>query len=294
MKLAIAIVTALFLVHPLRMVVAQETRKVHEDGGRRITVGLGIPDSIDFHGHIGIAVAAFPEYEGSDTTTAVAQPFVDIKQSNFLFLNGPSVNPNDGQGRLGWNALNLGYEKSSKQKLRISVGPVLRYGGGRDEDDSDSLNGLGNIDGGYGLGGFVEIVKGSWSADLTASPQDAGDAGDGVLVAFATQYTAQVNDKIAISTGISSSWGNDDYMQGFFGVSNSQATQSGLAPFDAGAGFKDVGIQIGATFTLSPDWMAEGQVGYQRFLGNAGDSPIVDSVGSRDQIRVLFGVAYQF
>jgi outer membrane scaffolding protein for murein synthesis (MipA/OmpV family) len=83
-------------------------------------------------------------------------------------------------------------------------------------------------------------------------------------------------------------------MQGYYGVTSSQSASSGLAGFNADAGVKDVGVQIGATYELSRRWVIEGQAGYQRLLNDAGDSPIVDASGSRDQFRALLGVAYQF
>ncbi|NNE83229.1 MAG: MipA/OmpV family protein [Alphaproteobacteria bacterium] len=294
MKLFLAAASAFLAIHPAGAAFAQDSGQTRLDGDRQISLGLGIPDSLDFHGYAGLAVGAFPDYEGSDDIAAMALPLADIRQPGFLFLKGASVNPNDGLVSVGWEALNLGISKGSIQKLRMSAGPLVHYSGGRDEDDSDTLRGLGDIDDSVGLGGFIAASGGPWSVDLSVVPQETGDGGGGLLISGGVKHSAQVNDKLAISTGISTSWGDDDYMQGYYGVTSSQSARSGLAGFDADAGVKDVGVQIGATYELSRRWVIEGQAGYQRLLNDAGDSPIVDASGSRDQFRALLGVAYQF
>ena len=275
-------------------VFAQEGRDAPIEEERQVSLGLGIPKSLNFHGHAGVAAGLSPDYEGSDSFSAAALPLVDIRQPDFLFLKGASVNPNDGLASIGWNALNFGYSQGAGRKLHISVGPLARYHNGRDEDDNNALSGLGDIDDNIGFGGFIEANAGPWSAGLTAVPQDAGGSEDGLLVAVDTKYTAQLSKQLALTTGVSTSWGDDDYMQGFYGISSNQALRSGLARFNADAGFKDIGAQVRTTYALSSNWMVDGQLGYQRLLNDAAESPIVDTRGSRNQFRALLGVAYQF
>lgn len=285
------IATLLLASYPLDAARAQDSTI---DESRKVDFGIGIPKSFDFQGSIGAAVGVIPDYEGSDSYAATVLPLVDIRQPGFLFLQGASVNPNDGLASMGWNALNFTYSVGSEERLRLSMGPLVRMNRGRDHDDNDALIGLGDIDGSVGIGGFFEASAGPWSADITVVPQDAGYSGNGLLVAFGARYTAQINDRFVVSTGISSSWGDDDYMQGLFGVTSNQAARSGLARFDAEAGFKDVGLQVEASYAIFENWSVEGQVGYQRLLSDAADSPLVDKRGSPDQFRALAGVAYRF
>ena len=286
-----SIAAALLITGPLGAARAQDAAG---DGDRTVSLGIGIPDSIDFQGSVGVAAGVVPDYGGSNDYAAAALPLIDIRQPGFLFIEGASVNPNDGLATVGWNALNFTYAAGSEEKFRLSLGPLARYSGGRDQEDNDALNGLGDIDGSVGAGGFLEASAGPWSADVTIVSQDAGDGGDGILVAFGAQYTARVNDGFIVSTGISSSWADDDYMQGFYGVTSGQAAGSGLAPFDADSGLKDVGVQLGASYEMAENWLVSGQVGYQRLLNDAADSPLVDDAGSPHQFRALLGVAYRF
>ena len=129
---------------------------------------------------------------------------------------------------------------------------------------------------------------------LTIASQDVGDDKDGLLVTLDTKYKIQVSDKLTISPSLSTSWGDDEYMQGFFGVTNTQVVQSGLRRFESEAGFKDVGIQLHASYALSTSLSLDSQVGYWRLLNDAADSPIVADEGSDNQVRGLIGLLYHF
>jgi len=295
MKYLLAVVIPLVPLCLSNPVFAQDTPPQTTAGDQEISVGLGIPETIDLQGYIGVALGVSPNYQGSDEVSAVGLPLVDIRQEGFLFIRGASVNPNDGYGSIGWNALNFGYSAGGERKFGLSIGPMIRFNAGRDEGDNSVLNGLGDIDDSVGSGGFIEARAGNWFADVGAVSQDAGDADDGLSVALRSGYTAQISERMSITPTVFSSWGNDDYMQGFYGVNSSQATRSGLAQFNAESGFKDVGIQIGTTYSMSDSFLINGQIGYQRLLGDAADSPIVDNnSGSRDQFRALIGMAYKF
>ncbi len=295
MKRLLAVAVALGPVCLSSPVFAQDPAPQGPVGDRQLSLGLGIPETLQLRGHVGVAIGAVPEFQGSDDLSAVGLPLVDIRQEDFMFISGASVNPNDGYGSIGWYALNFAYAQRGKRLFGLSVGPMIRVGVGRDEHDNSALDGLGDIDDSAGSGVFVEARAGSWTADISSTSQDAGDEGDGLLVAVRSRYSVQISERFSIAPAVVASWGDEDYMQGFYGVSNAQASRSGLTRFNAQSGFKDVGIQVGATYSLSEKFLINGQIGYQRLLGDAADSPIVDRKdGSRDQFSALFGIAYKF
>ncbi len=261
-------------------------------GDRAVSIGVGLPSGAGTAGYIGLAAMAAPDYEGADEFSALLSPLIDIRQKGFFFLKGTTVNPNDGIATLGWNALNFGYTEMSRQRFALSAGPMLRVSRGRDPDGV--LRGLGKIDDSATVGAFIEASAGPWSADITFSSQEAGRADNGSLTAFSTRLSVQPSDRFDLSFGVSASWGDDDYMQGFFGLTPAQAAATGLTTYSAAAGMKDAGIQIGATFEISENFVLVGEVGYQRLLDDAANSPIVATNGSRNQFRTLLGVAYQF
>lgn len=274
---------------------AQETPPQATTENQELNVGFGIPETFDLQGYIGVSVGLSPTYQGSDEVSTAGLPLINIRQEDFLFIQGASVNPNDGYGSIGWNALNFGYGGGGERKFGLSVGPMIRFNVGRDEDGNSALKGLGDINDSIGSGGFIEARTGNWFADVSAVSQDTGVADGGLSVALRSGYTIEISERLSITPIVYSSWGNDDYMQGFYGVNSTQATRSGLAQYNAEAGFKDVGFQIGMTYSMSEKFLINGQIGYQRLLNDAADSPIVDNnSGSSDQFRALIGIAYKF
>jgi len=262
---------------------------------RSLSIGIGFPKFPQpFQAKIGLGIGPFPEYEGSDDYAATALPLINIRKPGFYFIRGASINTNDGLASAGLTLLHFSYAKKSRRRMQIVIGPLIRTYGGRDESDSDVLSGLDDIDRSAGIGGFIEFSAGAWLANLSVSPQDVGNDNDGTLTTFDVEYIASIKDSLKLSTALSTSWADDDYMRGYFGVTDVQASQSGLSRFDSKSGFKDVGLQVKASYAVSPRWSLEGQVGYWYLLNDAADSPIVKDEGSADQVRGLVGLSYQF
>jgi outer membrane scaffolding protein for murein synthesis (MipA/OmpV family) len=264
-------------------------------GSRTLSAGIGLPDfSPPTQARIGLAIGPFPEYEGSDNYSATALPLVDIRKSGAFFLKGASINVNDGLASAGLSLLHIITADTSGHRMHLTAGPLVRAYRGREESDNTVFDGLGDIDQSVSIGGFLQVSSGPWLGMATVTPQDVGSDKDGLLVTLDIDYITSVSNGFTISTGMTTSWADDDYMQGYFGVTNTQAARSGLRQFDSKAGFKDVGLQLKTSYALSPRWAIEGQLGYWRLLNDASDSPIVKNEGSADQIRGLVGISYQF
>ncbi|MCF6325224.1 MAG: MipA/OmpV family protein [Gammaproteobacteria bacterium] len=262
---------------------------------RSLSVGIGFPDySQSFQAKTGVGIGPVPEYEGSDDYAATGLPLIEIRKPGVFFVKGASINTNDGLASAGLTLLHFSYSEESRHRVQLVMGPLVRAYRGRDESDNDILNGLGDIDQSVGVGGFIALSTGAWLVNLSVSPQDVGNDTDGTLATFDIGYTVSIKNRLQLTTGLSTSWADDDYIQGYFGVSDAQAIRSGLSRFDITSGFKDTGIQMKASYAISPRWSLEGQIGYWRLLNDAADSPIVKDAGSADQVRGLIGLSYQF
>ena len=99
-----------------------------------------------------------PEYEGSDDYEFSALPNFDVRYEDRVFFN-----MRDG---FGANAL-----VGENYKLGASIG----YNLGRDEDDSDDLNGMGDIDGGATANLLGEYRLGRVVLSSKLSHQFTGD-----------------------------------------------------------------------------------------------------------------------
>lgn len=171
------------------------------------------------------------------------------------------------------------------------AGPLAGYNLGRDEDDGDLLDGLGDVDGGIVGGAFVGYKVGAVTFDV-ALQNTFGDDG-GYIVEFGAQLERHLRPGTTFTGRIGANYADDDYMENYFGISAAQAATSvaGLGVFDAEAGFKDIYIELGLKSELDAHWSARASVRYSRLVGDAADSPIVES---EDQFTTLLGLSYKF
>lgn len=260
-----------------------------------LSIGIGFPDTSEpLRARAGIGFGVLPDYEGSSDYNAVAFPLVDVKKQGIFFVNGASINPNNGLASAGMTIFHLTHTNGNSQSTQFLLGPFIRAHQGREQDDNEILKGLGDIDPSVGVGIFMTLNTGPLLFNLTAAPHDVGNDNDGFLVSLDAAYTIAVNNNFELSSNLSTSWADDEYMQSYFGISNAQATNTGLSQFNSTSGFKDVGISFKATYALSKNWIIDGQLGYWHLLDDASNSPIVEKEGSENQVRGLVGLSYQF
>ncbi|WP_343714069.1 MipA/OmpV family protein [Inquilinus sp.] len=213
-----------------------------------------------------------PSYEGSDKFSVSPLPFVSINWRDRVFL--------DMERGLGVNVV-----RTDVLRLGVSVG----FAPGRDEDDEDHLEGLGDIDMAARGHVFGSYSFGMVQLGLDVSKDFGGS--EGVLVRPGVSVKVPLAESWTLSSGVSATWANDDYMQSFFGVSSSQSRKSGLERYDAGAGFKSVDLRIGLNWAISESWFAAANAGVGILLGDAADSPITES---RVQPSVGLAIGYRF
>ena len=177
----------------------------------------------------------------------------------------------------------------------LQIGPLAGYNFGRDQDDASRLRGLGDVDGGVTVGGFVGYEFGALLVDAAYIQQATGDD-TGYQLRFAAGVERNFTPNVKVVTRIGTTFASDRYMASYFGVSPTQSAGSfaagiGLPVFDAGSGIKDVYGQIDADIVLSDRWLLRTGVRYGRLLGDAADSPVIET---EDQFSGGIGLGYKF
>ncbi len=228
---------------------------------------------------LGAGAILAPTYEGSDRYKVSPFPFIQGSYRDRIFITGPI---------LGANLISTTVAGGT-----LRLGALARYDFGRDEGDDDALKGLGNIDGGLDLGGFARYARGPWSLGLSAY-QNVTKSENGLTAEIEGAYARELTGKLRGTVSLGATWADRDYMQTHFGISPTQARNSGYRPFQAGAGVKDASATLGLTYPLGDKWMVYGQLRYKRLLGDAADSPIVGQAGSADQYRASVFLIYRF
>lgn len=236
---------------------------------------------------IGGAALIKPEYEGSDEYELVGFPIIIPQFSNSgafsIFKNIEIHGADDVRLKL----LNQG---------GFSAGPLAGYSFGRDEDDGDKLVGLGDVDEGLIVGGFVaysfDVDTSKFTLSTSYHQQVTGDQ-DGYQVRFTAGVERPLNERINIQAKVGTTYADDEYFQNYFGVTQAQSLNSAanLNAFDADAGFKDVFVSLGGDLKLSESWTLIANVKYSKLLGDAEDSPVIET---EDQFTGLVGLTYSF
>ncbi len=216
---------------------------------------------------LGAGAGYEPDYEGSDDYEVSPFPFVEL--SAFGGLASLSIG---------------GLQAFLPLTDHAFVGAGVGYDFGRDEDDNDALEGLGDVDGSV----FGQLVGGYAFDPLSFALIVSGDIGgkghDGYTIDVQAGYEVElIEDKAGLSFGTGLTWASANYTEAFFGVSAAQAAASGLDRFDTEAGFKSAGVELGASYRLTDSIGLQLELGYSRLLGDAADSPIVADEGSPNQ-----------
>lgn len=219
---------------------------------------------------IGAGAVYMPEYEGSDKFEIKPVPLISATFADQVHLNTTGIS----WDLFKWQGLTFSAQGG--------------YDLGRKEDDSKYLRGLGDIDPGGVVGGKLSYQIGFFEVYGSLNKIVGGSEGlTGTLGAKASYQW----ESLIFSADASATWADKKYMETYFGVTAAQSVKSGLAQYEAKAGFKRVDLKASVTYMLTENWMVTGSGGAGLLIGDAKDSPIV-----KDDVQpfVMLGVGYRF
>lgn len=105
-------------------------------------------------------------------------------------------------------------------------------------------------------------------------------------------YVARDGDKWLFSVGPRFILADRKYQEAYFGVNSAASARTGLPVYRPDGGIHSVGAAATTLFALDQSWGVYGYAKYERLIADAADSPIVQTIGSRDQFSG--GVALTF
>ena len=241
-------------------------------------LGLASPasaQSADSHQYVmdlGAGLLAQSRYPGSDETIYVPYPLIEVSK---FFLPG------------------YGQIEEDNATRKLSIYPSFNFIGKRNSSDSNELRGLDDVawslEAGLGVSyrydwirGFVEVRQGF-------------NGYSGQVANFGLDLIASPTEDLELRFGPRAGWGSQNYMDTYFGISSSEAADSPVydKAYKADAGFNTVGLAGSATYSLTDDWKLHALVGWDRLVGDAGNSPIVKE-GSENQFYAGGGLTYRF
>lgn len=220
---------------------------------------------------VGGGVDVAPRYSGSDENRVSTALVLDYSMRNGFFVS---------------STRGLGYGNNLGN---VDYSAALSYRTGRkdhnvDSDDmndgSDYLRGMGNIKGSalgvVGLGyNFTPWLSAQLQAEMPFSQRDNGAALHVGIVS--PLYHSPKN---SVTMALTSSWGTNDYMQTYYGVSAPQSAASGFTQYDAGSGIYAWSLNLDWTHNFTERWSVVADAGYTQLAGDARNSPIVQRKSS--------------
>jgi outer membrane scaffolding protein for murein synthesis (MipA/OmpV family) len=226
-----------------------------------------------FSGSLGAAVAAMPEFEGSNRYEAAARPMVNLNYGPVFLSTGQGLGVNLVSAP-GW-----------------TVAPALHYRWARREKDSDLLKGMGGIEDGVEAGGVIRWQPGPAGLGLNVY-QGLGRL-EGLTAELEADYAAALTGDLTGLAGLSAMFADHKYNLCYFGVTPEQSLKSGYGEYDPGTGLKHAAVFGALNYALTDHLGLSLLAQYRRLTGPAADSPLVER-GSANQFISALSVSFIF
>lgn len=226
---------------------------------------------------VGIGPAIAPQYPGADSYAVAPYPIFGLRRPDQPI------------------AFTSGDDSASLALLRydsvINFGPAVRFQAKRDEDDVGAA--VGDVPFTVEVGGFVQLlpsrnfrIRAELRRGVNGHKAWVGSLGADLIFRDDQNYIFAIGPRVR--------WADNRYNDRYFGVTPAVAGATGLATLDPNGGVYAVGGVANFTHRLGRNWGMQAYAGYDRLVGDAADSPIVRTFGSRDQFSGGAGLWLEF
>lgn len=229
---------------------------------------------------VGGGFAIAPDYEGSSDYTAVPVPFGVATFDNGMYIRLEALYLRANLIPKSW----VGW---------LEAGPVYEYRPSRSKVDNAQVDAMKNVSDANELGLFVGFNYNNWYARLEYL-QDTGNAHDGWYSKLKGGYNLIIDPQWRLLISGRATYANEDYMSTYFGVTAADSLISGLSPYNADSGLKDIGVELRLNWNFWGNWNALGIVDYTRLVNDADESSPVTNEGSANQFLGGLVVLYSF
>jgi outer membrane protein len=221
---------------------------------------------------IGAGAQARPAYEGAKDYQFDPTGFATL---HYLWMPG------------------FGELKSGRKAEGFFIGPSFRYVSKRDSNDHPELFGLNNISAAFELGAKVGYDF-NWVRPWVAVRYGFGGY-SGLVGETGVNFVFRPTELTEFTVGPRASFASSEYMQTYLGVTPAEAALSKtMWAYSPSGGFKGVGFDATARYQYTPEWAVVGELIYERLVGDAANSPIVQVGGDANQFTGKLGLSYKF
>jgi outer membrane scaffolding protein for murein synthesis (MipA/OmpV family) len=243
----------------------------------------------DWRLSIGTGLLVAPAFTGARDYSLLLVPDLRVIYKDLFFAN---VRDGIGYALLhegGWRA-----------------GPVVTYTFAREEGEggsifriagrsSDALLGMGDVDGTVSLGGFVEYSLSPYKLRLHL--QQGVNGHQGLLGEMKISYGGALTyngPPLIYSFGPHIKFGDQRYLNAYWGITPEQSLRSGLESYSADAGLIAYGLNGFARLPLTGSFSASLLIGFDRLAPPVADSPLIRVRGAENQVMGGLFISYGF
>ncbi len=233
------------------------------------------PEAREWKLRVGAVGGIRPDFPGADSYSWRVAPDYSIVWRDRIFLKNETAGVNliDGED--------------------FKAGLNVKRAGGRGAQDEGDLAGLGEVDKGVEVGGFLRLDLGDVRLRLQIH-RDVASGHQGTLAQLGASTKLRLGGRSWGRLKLETTMASARYMRAFFGVDPQQSADSGLPEYRPDDGFKDVGVELSSGYRLTDHWSLAGAVAYSRLVRGAAASPIVRERGSPNQFAAGLGLFYRF
>ena len=237
----------------------------------------------------GAGMILAPSFTGARTYSLLSVPDVRVAYKDLFF-----VNVRDG----------VGYALIHSDGWR--VGPVATYAFRRSEKDGGSafqvagskhsaLQGMGDVPGTLSLGGFAEYSFKPYKVILNLHKGVNGH--EGLVTEARIRYGGALTGNgppLIYSFGPHVTFGDQKYINAYWGITPEQAARTGLNENHSGAGITAYGVGGFAMLSLTKSVAVSVIAAVDRLAPAVADSPLISVCGSANQAMFGLSLGYEF
>lgn len=229
---------------------------------------------------LGAAVIVNPSFQGASSYDVQPVPYFDFRYRDEL---GVKYFANVPQGFGGYL-----YRQRSQDGARSAISLALAPGfANRDADSIDGLDTFGpSAEARLGW----EYSAGPWSLNASLS-QALGSGHEGLYGQLSGSWRKRLGRRGFLAVGPTVRFGNDQYMNAFYGVTERESGRTGLGEFEASAGLESAGVQGIVSVPFIGSWRLTAVMQLSVLTGDAADSTLT---ARESQAFFLTAITRQF
>lgn len=235
-----------------------------------------------YEGSVAVGVSTGPDYPGSKMNSMF--PALDLSLT--WRPKGLGV----------WQYTGLGFMWRPNEDPRAGVGFVIRGDGGRTDrkatmiqPGNSRLKGMGTVEPTPEIGVVGMIAVGP--IPIHAEFRQAISSHKGSVVDVGFDFTIGITENFGIVMNSTATWGDKNTNQAYFGVTASQADQTDYTIHTSEAGWRRIGVFVGASITLDRGIFMKAGLDRGRWIGPAAKSPLMER---RDSLAASALVGWSF